>query len=57
MTLAERRGHMTDPHSTAEPADILVAEDDPIVAKLLSHTLSRRGLRFTTRRTGSGPPS
>ena len=27
----------------AERADILVAEDDPIVAKLLNHTLSRRG--------------
>ena len=34
---------MTNPHSTAERADILVAEDDPIVAKLLSHTLTRRG--------------
>lgn len=29
--------------SMAERADILVAEDDPIVAKLLSHTLTRRG--------------
>ena len=34
---------MTQSHSTAERADILVAEDDPIVAKLLSHTLTRRG--------------
>lgn len=29
--------------SMVERADILVAEDDPIVAKLLSHTLTRRG--------------
>lgn len=34
---------MTQSPSMAERADILVAEDDPIVAKLLSHTLTRRG--------------
>ena len=34
---------MTQSHSMAERADILVAEDDPIVAKLLNHTLARRG--------------
>lgn len=33
---------MTHPPA-AERTDILVAEDDPIVAKLLNHTLSRRG--------------
>ena len=43
---------MIQSHSTAERADILVAEDDPIVAKLLSHTLTRRG--FTVHHASDG---
>ena len=43
---------MTHPHANAEAADILVAEDDPIVAKLLNHTLSRRG--FTVHHASDG---
>ncbi len=53
MALAEwRRSHMTHPLPAPESADILVAEDDPIVAKLLSHTLTRRG--FTVHHASDG---
>ena len=43
---------MTLPVPSAERSDILVAEDDPIVAKLLNHTLSRRG--FTVHHAPDG---
>ena len=43
---------MTHPVPAPESADILVAEDDPIVGKLLSHTLSRRG--FTVHHASDG---
>jgi DNA-binding response OmpR family regulator len=43
---------MTHPPLLVERADILVAEDDPIVAKLLSHTLTRRG--FTVHHASDG---
>ena len=43
---------MTATHATPAPSDILVAEDDPIVAKLLNHTLSRRG--FTVHHAADG---
>jgi DNA-binding response OmpR family regulator len=52
MGLAVWRAHMTHPPSAAARADILIAEDDPIVAKLLNHTLSRRG--FTVHYASDG---